>query len=627
MYTHTRPISSSTTAHMSEFNSPSASSGNNNSQASVDFVRHVRKTFEAAYGAPTFIAAAARRSADQPSVVSIAHTTSQRDFASDRKRKVAGHMALAFSDNSATVLAKSPPADASSVVMSQPSPVDPSLVAVLHSASKLERTVEIWHDGALVKSVDVSKAHGDFYGDSTFGSLAWSADGSSIVYAAEKPEYDKAHPETDTMAVQDSGTDGDITDDIVGGVAGIADPRRYEFDGDWGETFNGKRPPALAVFNVSSGAVQILPPPDGVSPGQAQCLADRIVFTGYKHAVRKHGIVYCQNRPTGIYTCYFDGKGVRCLFSGSVRSPRITPSGKGMVFLSTTLGGPHASTSELLYYDIAAESVTTLVPIIDQPLSELQTIGGTQLPAGFVGIYADQLPTEPWVHIADDSAREVLVFSSIWRSTVAVLTLDLEARTLSLQTPVNNTCDNVVLGAAGDIVVGKRSTPAQPEVLMVGEAAWHDGGIAVQWYGIGASGSNSTKWQVIRGSCGDTSRLESIFIYPPVAGQETRYFWSGSAATRPLAVVPHGGPHSTYTLAYNALAAGLARLGFGVLLVNFTGSLGFGQDAVLAQIGQMDTLSIDEIQAAAADIHARGHGDAQRTVYVGGSYSGYTGAL
>ncbi|KAJ2540538.1 hypothetical protein GGF49_004375 [Coemansia sp. RSA 1853] len=603
-----------------------SSNSSGNSKASVDFARFARETFEKTYGAPTYVAAEARRSQGQDKVISIEYTTSQRDFARDSKRKVAGHMVLGIDgDNAtATVLAKGVPADAESVSMLQRSPVDSSVVAVLRTASKTERFVEIWHDGALAKSIDVSSVHGEFYGDSTFGKLAWSVNGESIVYAAEKPEYDKARPEPVTPDNSGEEIAGDITDDIIGGVAGIADPRRYEVESDWGETFNGKRPPALVVLDVSSGAARVLPPPDGVSPGQAQCLDDCIVFTGYKYAVRKHGIVYCQNRPTGIYTCDFDGGNVKCLHSGSVRSPRVTPSGKGLVFLSTTPGGPHASTSELIYYDLADGSASTLVPIIATPLKKRQTVGGTQLPAGFVGIYADQLPSEPWLRVGSDPAREVLVFSSIWRSTSVVLTLDLQQRELALQTAADGTVGSNVLGANGDIVIGKCSTPAQPEMLVVGEAVCKAGSVSIQWQSIGKPATGSAQWQVLRGE----GQLESVFVYPPAPGHDTRFFWTDdSAAARPLAVVPHGGPHSTYTTEYNALAAGLVQLGFGVLLVNFTGSLGFGQDAVLAQIGKMDTLSIDEIQAAASDVHARGEGDRKRTVYVGGSYSGYTGAL
>ncbi|KAJ2669612.1 hypothetical protein IWW42_004470 [Coemansia sp. RSA 1085] len=597
-----------------------------NSRASVAFARTARKAFEATYGTPVFTAATALRSAGQPNVVSIDYLSSQRDFVRDSKRQIVGHMALALCDGKATVLTKSPPADVSSTSWSQPSPTDPSVVAVLRTASASERFVEIWRDGVLEKSVDVSSVHGQFYADSTFGRLAWSHSGTSVVYVAEKPEYEKAQP--DKSADEAGDDEGEVTDEIAGSVAGIADPRRYTFAGDWGETFSGKRPPALVVFEVDSGSVCVLPPPEGVSPGQAQCLDDCIVFTGYQHTVRKHGVVYCQNRPSGIYTCDFEGKDVRCLFSGSARSPRITPSRRGVVFLSTATGGPHASTSELLHYDLATGSVSTLVPIIAEPLGAQQKIGGTLLPQGFVGIYADQLPLEPWISPAEAPGREVMVFSSTWRSTTAVLALDLHHRVLSLHSPVDGSCDCGVLGANGDIVVAKHSTPAQPESLMVGEAKQLGQELSICWYKIGHPTAGNAEWEVVCGSQSGESRLESIFMCPSKPDHETRYFWTdGNPASRPLAVVPHGGPHSTYTVAYNPLAAGLVRLGFGVLLVNFTGSLGFGQNAVLAQIGKMDTLSIDEIQEAASSIHALKAGDIQRTVYLGGSYSGYTGAL
>ncbi|KAJ2826714.1 hypothetical protein IWW50_002237, partial [Coemansia erecta] len=433
-----------------------------NSKASVDFARLARETYENVFGPPCYVAAEARRSSDQPSVVSIDFTTSQYDFARDTRRTVAGHMAVSIGGGSsaATVLAKGAPADAGSVSMSQRSPADASVMAVLRTASKTERIVEIWHDDALKRSIDVSGVHGEFYGDPTFGGLAWSPNGKSIVYAAEKPGHDKARPESVSQGGAGEEVLGDITDEIVGSVAGIADPRRYELDSDWGETFDGKRPPALVVLDVESGTARVLPHPDSVSPGQAQCLDDRIVFTGYKYAVRKYGIAWCHNRPTGIYTCDFDGGNVKCLHSGSVRSPRVTPSGKGLVFLSMMLGGPHASTSELMYYDLADGSVSMLVPIIAQPLAEQQILGGTQLPEGFVGIYADQLPKDPWLCVGGDPAREILVFSSIWRTATVVLTLDLQQRKLTLHSATDGTYNSVVLGASGDIVIGQRSTPA-----------------------------------------------------------------------------------------------------------------------------------------------------------------------
>ncbi|KAI8322001.1 alpha/beta-hydrolase [Martensiomyces pterosporus] len=637
---HTEAGSTTPQASEARLEAPlEAEASGKNSKASVDFVRHVRRAFEEAYGHPAYTSASIV-GGSQEGVVTVEYTASVRDFARDTKRKVSSYVVLGTLSDNIVTLAKGTPTDESSVRLKSRSPHEPSFHVVLRHVSSGERYVELWHDSTLAKSIDVSSKHGDFYGDSTFGGIAWSADSATIVYAAERPEFDKAKPDNsdleDAGNYGDIGADvGDITDDIVGGAAGVADPRRYEFESDWGETFSGKRPPALVVLSFRDGRVSVLTPPPGVSPGQAQLLPDsngtqRIVFTGYKHTVRKHGIVYCQNRPTGIYVSGLDGRGVECIASGSVRSPRVTPSQKGLVFISTPLGGPHAATSELLYYDFATRATRTLVPVISRPLKEPLVLNGTQLPGGFVGLYVDQLPAHPWIRIADQPERDVLAFTSIWRSTNVVLSLDIQGSRLSLHTPVNNTSSNSILGAHGGLVVGKTSTPAQPEALVIGEASFdkQHGAVAIAWRSIEQPKPCAIQWRVESSGAKGRQTLESIFIYPAKSDSGTQYFWSDSSpASRPLVVQPHGGPHSAYTLDYSAMAAALAKLGFGVLLINFTGSLGFGQDAVLEQIGKMDTLSVDEIQESAAGIQASGEADAKATVYLGGSYSGYTGAL
>ncbi|KAJ2161500.1 hypothetical protein GGF46_001439 [Coemansia sp. RSA 552] len=566
-----------------------------------DLVRLARKTFEEAYKAPTLTGASARR-CGSPGIVSIEYTASQRDLERNTKRTIVNHMTLDIRGATASVLARGTPVDISGVSLSQPSPAEPSLVAVLRMPSAKVRVVEIWRDGVLEKSTDVSATHGDFYGDSTFGGLAWSEDSRTVVYAAERPERDKEAAEL------------------------------YDFDGDWGETFSGKRPPVLVVVDVVAGSAEALPSIEGISPGQVQYVCGgpahgRLVFTGYKHDVRKHGIVYCQNRPTGIYTCNTDGSDIQCIYSGSVRSPRITPSGRGVVFLSTMLGGPHASTSAIVHYSFEEATATTLVPVINRPLQNRTSIDGTQLPEGFVGVYADQLPAHPWIRLEQQPEKEVLAFTSTWRTSSTVLTLDIQQRVLARQTPVDGSSSNVVLGAAGDLLLGKSSTPSQPDALLVGEASCNPDSqdVVISWHNMAQpEAMDNMAWKVLRSG----KNIENILVYPPTRDCRAHQFWpDDNAASRPLVVQPHGGPHSTYTVSYNPLVAGLTRLGFGVLLVNFTGSLGFGQEAVLAQVGVMDTVSLDEIQQSASQVHARGEGDKEATVYLGGSYSGYTGAL
>ncbi|KAJ2332402.1 hypothetical protein GGI00_002805 [Coemansia sp. RSA 2681] len=608
-----------------------------NSKASVDFARFVREVFEDVYGQPALVSATAR-AAPQSDVVTVEFTSAQRDFARDVKRRVASYAVLRVQGDEMTTLATGSPADANGAQLTCHSPTDPSLLAVLRLAGPGERFVEVWRGGALVKSIDVSAKHGDFYADSTFGGLAWSSDNAHLIYAAEKPEYDKAKADDGNAATHEGGS---IADGIIGGVAGLADPRRYKLDSDWGETFSGKRPPVLVVLDVHSAQAKVLAAPPAISPGQARFLparlgaTERIVFTGYKYSTRKHGIVYCQNRPTGIFTCDLGGDDVKCLFSGSVRSPRLTPSERALVFLSTPVGGPHASTSELVYYDLETNVPSILVPLINRPLEHSQELGGTSFPGGFPGLYVEQLPEHPWLHMDDNIQAEVLVFTSTWRSTNVVLMIDIQSKVLSLHSAIDGSASNSVLCAVGGYVVAKMSSPTQPDSLMLGQAVLGERSgkseVRIKWHHVHTPAIDANmSWQIVQAESAEKRHsTESIFVYPTAPDHSTRYFWpKGSpSSSRPLVVLPHGGPHSTYTLDRNVLATGLAKLGFGVLLVNFTGSLGFGQDAVLAQIGKMDTMSIDEIQDAAASVHASHQGDPKATVYMGGSYSGYTGAL
>ncbi|KAJ1641563.1 hypothetical protein LPJ64_006464, partial [Coemansia asiatica] len=325
--------------------------------------------------------------------------------------------------------------------------------------------------------------HGQFYGDETFGSLAWSNDNSYLMYAAEKPEYAKAMAKAKAKAKADNASssssseldlesEGSITDKIEGSVARFADPRRYQLDEDWGETFSGKRPPVLVALRIADGKVHILVSPEGMSPGQALFLPGsdhRIAFVGYAHGACKPGLIYCQNRPSGLFVApLLDSSAAECIAKGAIRSPRLTPSGSALVFLSTAPGGPHAATSALMLYDLSARCVEVIVPIVDRPSDSPLVLDGTYLPAGFPGLFANQLPHTPWLHCAENPDQELLALTTIWRSTEAVVTVDLQKRRVQRLTPVNGTAFAAVLGCTGNLLAARFSNPGAPSTLSVG---------------------------------------------------------------------------------------------------------------------------------------------------------------
>ncbi|KAI5396481.1 hypothetical protein KIW84_062625 [Lathyrus oleraceus] len=80
-----------------------------------------------------------------------------------------------------------------------------------------------------------------------------------------------------------------------------------DLEEDWGETYAGKRQPALFVINIASGEVQAVKGIDkSLSVGQgvwapSSDSAQYLVFVGWAFETRKLGVKYCYNRLCSIY--------------------------------------------------------------------------------------------------------------------------------------------------------------------------------------------------------------------------------------------------------------------------------------------------------------------------------------
>ncbi|XP_035757366.1 acylamino-acid-releasing enzyme [Egretta garzetta] len=98
----------------------------------------------------------------------------------------------------------------------------------------------------------------------------------------------------------------------------------------------------------------------------------------------------------------------------------------------------------------------------------------------------------------------------------------------------------------------------------------------------------------------------------------------GPAAQKPpLVVMPHGGPHSVFTAGWMLYPAALCRMGFAVLLVNYRGSLGFGQDSVASLPGNVGTQDVRDVQLCVERVLQEESLDAGRVALVGGSHGGF----
>lgn len=213
---------------------------------------------------------------------------------------------------------------------------------------------------------------------------------------------------------------------------------KYDYKEDWGETYKGANP-SIFIASIKDEKVKAVPNiPEHLSSGQVQWTVDQksIVFTAWNTQPRRLGILHCYNRESAVYKMDVDlvnlfiednekkedtealtkeDTNALTLLSKShkiSRSPRFSSDGKVLVYLSSNHDKTHNSASKLIAMDCETGDEQVIIDIVDE------------YPEGdaFPGLFVGSLPTRAFI-----SKRKVIL-SSIWKSSVATLLVDLESK-------------------------------------------------------------------------------------------------------------------------------------------------------------------------------------------------------
>uniref|UniRef100_A0A665T5B3 acylaminoacyl-peptidase n=1 Tax=Echeneis naucrates TaxID=173247 RepID=A0A665T5B3_ECHNA len=349
---------------------------------------------------------------------------------------------------------------------------------------------------------------------------------------------------------------------------------------DWGEALTSKSSPAICVVNLQNGAVSVLQGvPPGISPGQALWApgSQSVVFVGWYHEPFRLGLKFCSNRRSALFKLDLEGH-CECLSGDnlSVSCPRLSPDGSTLIYLQGQVFGPH-----------------------NQCLSVQQVLWLCVILWEFAGVY-EALPSRCW---SADSQR--VVFSSARPSDLSKVYGSWKLLTVQR-----------------DLMVVCCSSPNTPPTLRVGFLP---------------SAGEALTWQTLQEPVMTFDFHWTVLDVTPPPGQDNTQY-SGldfgavlvkpspalSEGRIPLVVFIHGGPHSQFPAEWNCTTAGLAKLGFAVLMVNYRGSTGFGQDSILSLIGQIGSQDVKDVQTAVLtalqnDLTL----DPKRLAVLGGSHGGF----
>ncbi|KAJ3168943.1 hypothetical protein HDU88_001270 [Geranomyces variabilis] len=440
--------------------------------------------------------------------------------------------------------------------------------------------VETWQSGMIVKSIEVTDAHGDFYTDDTFGSLSLSASETKVAYIAE------------AKTPEDKG------------------PEKFVFKPDWGEKFNKKAEPRIVICDLESEQVEVLKEQTDLALGQVFFgpRDESLIFWGLSTHPRKYGILFCPNRRAGIYQSDLKGDNLVLLSPANeaARSPRLDEKRETVFYLSNALGGPHYTCAKIMAYDFDSRKSRVV-------LSQIEKAAPTEFP----GLFIDRLPVGA---VAGSGDAQYILTATTWRSRKTIIAINVASGAVTDVTPDTEAGSFYLLGLKGDWLVASRSSPAVPPEVHVGRIKLTAKSATVNLYVAHAPSPAppNISWRTITYN-ERSDILEAILLKPEESQDKTLL----KGTKPPLLVFPHGGPHGSFMTEFYLSNYCLTRMGFAVAMVNYRGSTGFGKDGIDCLVGKVGDLDVEDTQYVAEQVCKSGEVDAKRVAVWGGSHGGF----
>ncbi|NWR84287.1 APEH enzyme, partial [Furnarius figulus] len=469
---------------------------------------------------------------------------------------------------------------------------------------------QVWDSSGRSHSVDLTALgkHGEVYTEGPFACLAWSHSETRLIYVAEK-SWPKRQPSCPWDVPGAAGPAEEDEDEEVGAMA-VLQGEQFVYHEDWGEALSTHSMPVLCVLDLESSSLSVLEGvPEHLSPGQALWSPDDrgVVFVGWWHEPFRLGLSACSNRRSGIF--HLDLASGCCELlsaeNGAACSPRLSPDGQRLLYLEGAVGGPHRQCLRLCLLTWQTRQRVTVLDVVQEPTD------------AFAGLYTEVLPPRCW---AADSRRAVL--GTPQRSRTDLLLVDTEAATVTNLTAGSPEGCWELLTLQWDLLVATCSAPHHPPSLVVAVLPPAGQELSLHWVPVEDTPTvPGVTWKTltVRPSCSgqspvaqDTQDFEALLLSP-----------SDGTAPYPLVVCPHGGPHAVFDARWRPSMATLCRLGFAVLLVNYRGSLGFGQASIRSLLSRVGEQDVADTQLAVEQALRSEPLDPQRLALLAGSHGAF----
>ena len=462
--------------------------------------------------------------------------------------------------------------------------------------------LEVWTSENLIKTLNLTDLdqHGMVYFDNELGSCVLNNSKTKVAYIAEAKKA-KNVPFFPGVVSKDGATKDDAQKEYG---------KEFTYNEEWGEQLLGRSQSVIVILDLNTWKLDVLLDlvPEHLCPGQLEWITDDIL-SGIVVDSKPYrlGLIYCTNRPSGIFKldltsnifeCIKEPKGVSC------KRPKVSPGKKSMIWLETKLQenlypGPHEQCFKMIAYDLQSKTEKVIIDMKDRYDPETDD---------FAGLYLMGQAIPKNVFIND----HLVLWNANVDGNYRPMLVDLEQSSFVMMD--NN---HAILDVKDDKVIAISNDPLHPPTLKTGK--------------INLSSSPSFDFKDLNNPLNNDLPEHIIakkHVHDPNDGSGLKfssiYLGPGkSEDAKGLIVWPHGGPHSVIPWAFSNDTYYFLHQGFACLLINYRGSIAQGQDSIMSLPGNVGDHDVKDCYQAFENILQENPGFANKSVLFGGSHGGF----
>ncbi|RXG56192.1 Acylamino-acid-releasing enzyme [Armadillidium vulgare] len=338
----------------------------------------------------------------------------------------------------------------------------------------------------------------------------------------------------------------------------------------------------VVVFDTEEETSRVRALPEGVTPGQLvwKPNSEIVVGVGYPSKPYRIGIAYCSDRESFLFSVDQNGVYEELTPRGQhVKNPRFSPSGENLVYFQSTIYGERAPAAQLALIKWSSRQSEILVDYVK--VSKL-----IHNEKSFVGVCGKSiLPRRCF-----DVSEKKIFFSAYKISNYVTYIINTETKEIFELTDPNEYSS--VQDVYKDWILLLKSSLTEPDRIYL--CKFNSVGNSLEKY-LPITSERSLKnvekdWvnvlefqSPIKDKFGQELTVTALYLGPK-AGMEKR----------PLICWPHGGPHSVIGNRFTHAIAFFLNIGYSILLPNYRGSIGHGNDFLTASLGQCGDADVQD---------------------------------